>query len=116
MIQKCALFLGVSIATFFLLCIGCENPSLSHKLVATSTNQSVPLYPDEQTYLKVSHERQEGGVSGLAGNVKETMEAKTIDSNTPVDIVSSDDNGAMVVITDGPMKGTTGFVARTNID
>jgi hypothetical protein len=48
--------------------------------------------------------------------VKEQLKAKQIDDQTPVQIVSSDDNGAVVTVTDGPMKGATGFVPKQNID
>jgi len=33
-----------------------------------------------------------------------------------VEIVSSDDNGAVIAVIDGPMKGQRGFVAKQNID
>jgi hypothetical protein len=89
---------------------------LPHKVVATGNQHAVPMYPDEQTYLHTSHEKQEGGLVGVVGDVKEQLKAKQIDDQTPVQIVSSDDNGAVVTITDGPMKGATGFVPKQNID
>ena len=36
---------------------------LTHKLVATGGEHAVPLYPDEATYVKVSHLSQQGGVN-----------------------------------------------------
>jgi hypothetical protein len=97
--------------------IGCTNkPVLTHKLVVTGNQHSVPLYPDEQTYLKVSHLSQQGGVSGMVGDAQKNLSAKKIDDQTPVIVISSDDNGTQVQITEGPMKGQAGFVANQNVD
>jgi len=99
--------------------IGCKQsiePVLTHKLVVMGNQHAVPMYPDEQTYLHTSHEKQEGGVVGVVGNVKENLAAKQLDDQTPVQVVTSDDNGAVVTVTDGPMKGATGFVPKQNVD
>jgi hypothetical protein len=88
----------------------------SHKLTVTGNHHSVPLYPDEQTYLHVSRQKQEGGVEGVVGQVNKTFTAKEIDDQTTVNVVSADDNGAVIEIVDGPMKGQTGFVAKQNLD
>ncbi len=101
---------------FSLAIIGCQQPIAPHKLVVTGNQHSVPLYPDEQTYLNTSREKQAGGVEGVVGNVKQSLTAKQIDDQTPVQIVTVDDNGAVIEVTDGPMKGATGFVARQNVD
>jgi len=96
---------------------GCTKQSvLTHKVVATGGEHSVALYPDEATYLKVSHKAQQGGVTGMVGNAQEGLLAKKIDDQTPVNIISSDSNGAEVQIVEGPMKGTAGFVASQNVD
>lgn len=96
---------------------GCtKEPILTHKLVATGGESSVSLYPDEQTFLKISHKAQQGGVSGMVGNAQESLSAKKIDDKTPVKIISSDSNGTEVQIVEGPMKGTAGFVANQNVD
>jgi hypothetical protein len=76
----------------------------------------VPLYSDEQTYLGVSQEKQQGGVEGMAGDVRNKFSAREIDDQTPVKVVSSDDNGAVIEIIEGPMKGQSGFVAKQNLD
>jgi hypothetical protein len=94
----------------------CQKPLVTHKLVVTGNEHSVPLYSDEQTYLNVSHEQQQGGVEGMAGDVRNKLSAREIDDQTAIQIVSSDDNGAVVEITEGPMKGQSGFVAKQNID
>jgi hypothetical protein len=89
---------------------------IPHKLVVTANEHSVPLYPDEQTYLQVSREKQQGGIEGMVGKVNKSFKAKEIDEQTPVQVLSSDDNGALVKISDGPMKGQTGFAAKQNVD
>ena len=104
--------LGVIMA----LIAACQKPVLTHRLVVTGNQHTVPLYPDEQTYLKVSHEKQQGGLQGMAGDIRSTFTAREIDDQTPVDVVSSDDNGAVVQIVQGPMKGQSGFVAKQNLD
>lgn len=89
---------------------------LPHKLVVTAGQRSVPLYPDEQTFLKVSHSSQEGGVTGVVGDLQKNFTAKQIDDQTPVNVLSSNSNGSEVEITGGPMKGQAGFVANQNVD
>jgi hypothetical protein len=94
----------------------CQTPVITHKLVATGNQHSIPLYPDESAFLKYSRMRQQGGVEGMVGDIGNKMVAKNIDDQTPIKIVSSDDNGAVVQITDGPMRGQTGFVGKQNVD
>ena len=96
--------------------VACQKPVLTHKLVVTGNEHSVPLYSDEQTYLDISHEKQQGGVEGMAGDIRNKFSARQIDDQTPVEVVSSDDNGAVIQIIEGPMKGQSGFVAKQNID
>jgi hypothetical protein len=98
------------------LVAACQKPVLTHKLVVTGNHHAVPLYSDEQTYLEVSHEKQQGGVEGMAGDVRSKFSAREIDDQTAVKVVSSDDNGAVIDITEGPMKGQSGFVAKQNLD
>jgi transcription antitermination factor NusG len=95
---------------------GCEKSILPHKLVVTGNEHSVSLYPDEHTYLEVSHQRQQGGLEGIAGDVRSKFSTRQIDDQTPVKVVSTDDNGTVVEIVEGPMKGQTGFVAKQNLD
>jgi hypothetical protein len=113
---------GISGATASLALLvglaGCQQGQavMQHKLIVTGNQHSVPLYSDEQTFTKVSRMKQQGGVEGMAGDVTKGLEAKAIDDQTPVNVVSSDDNGSVVEITNGPMKGQTGFVATQNLD
>ena len=110
----------VTLGTLLTLAVvGCQQPVtpiITHKLVAIGNQRAVPVYPDEQTYLHTSREKQEGGVVGVVGDVKQQLTAKQIDDQTPVQIVTTDDYGAVVTVTDGPMKGATGFVAKQNVD
>lgn len=108
-----------SVVVVSLTLVACQRPGpsiITHKLVVTGNQHSVPVYPDEQAYLNTSQMKQEGGVEGMAGDVKQKFTAKEIDDQTPVKIVTIDDNGAVITVIDGPMKGETGFVAKQNID
>ncbi len=87
-----------------------------HKLIVAGNEHSVPLYPDEQSYLQVSRQKQEGGIEGMVGKVAKSFHAKEIDDQTPVDVISSDDNAALVKISQGPTKGQTAFAAKQNVD
>lgn len=108
---------AIVISAMVLSLAGCaKNSIVTHKLVATGGEHAVPLYPDEATFLKVSHKAQQGGVSGLVGNAQQDLAAKKIDDQTPVNIISTDNNGTEVEIVQGPMKGTAGFVANQNVD
>jgi transcription antitermination factor NusG len=109
--------IAIASSVLSIAAVGCNNsPVATHKLVATGGEHTVPLYPDEATYLKVSHKAQQGGVSGMVGNAQQDLTAKKIDDQTPVKVISSDDNGSEVQIVQGPMKGTAGFVANQNVD
>ncbi len=63
----------------------------------------------ELTLVEVSHRAQQGGVSGLVGSVQKDFAAKQIDDQTPLQVISTDDNGAEIQIIDGPLKGQSGF-------
>jgi transcription antitermination factor NusG len=93
----------------------CQQSVFQHKLVAVGGAHTIPLYPDEHTYLEVSHRTQEGGLTGAVGEAQKNFTAKEIEDQTPVKIISSDDNGDQVEITQGPMKGQGGFVAKQNV-
>jgi hypothetical protein len=85
--------------------MGCKESSANHKLVGTDGKHSVAVYPDEATYQTAS--RQPAGASA---------NAQQVEDQTPVVIISTDDNGAVVQIIDGPMKGQNGFVSKDNVD
>jgi outer membrane lipopolysaccharide assembly protein LptE/RlpB len=87
-----------------------------HKLRATGNDATIALYPDEDTYKKIAQMKSEGGVAGMLGGLGQNLATKQIDNHTPVRIISSDDLGAQVEITDGVNKGAKGFVAKANVD
>ncbi|MGH7813295.1 MAG: hypothetical protein ACREQI_04750 [Candidatus Binataceae bacterium] len=88
-----------------------------HKLVAHSGDSTVALYPDENTYQKLTELKQQGGaLGGMLGGLGEGLAATQVDNNTPVKILSSDDRGAEVEIKDGAYKGKKGFVGKDNVD
>jgi hypothetical protein len=108
---------AIAISAMVLSLAGCNKQSvLTHKLVATAGEHAVALYPDEVTFLKVSHKAQQGGMNGMIGSAQRDLSAKKIDDQTPVKVLSSDSVGTEVVVTEGPMKGTAGFVANQNVD
>jgi hypothetical protein len=84
---------------------GCQESTANHKLISAAGKHSVLMYPNEATYQKASHQPAETDAN-----------AQAVDDQTPVVIISSDDNGAVVEIIDGPMKGKNGFVTKDNVD
>lgn len=94
-----------------LLIAGC-----GHRLVAAPGEQTVAVYPDEGTYLRLAKLKKQGGMAGMLGGLGENFTAKQVDDKTPVEILSSDENGSMVEVTDGPNKGLKGFVAKNSVD
>lgn len=102
----CAIALGTSLAM-----LGC-----GHKLVAHNGENTVAVYPDEETFTKLSNLKNQGGVvGGMIGGLGEGLAAKQVDNNTPVRIVSKDDKGAQVEVLDGAFKGMHGFVPKDNV-
>lgn len=102
----CAFSIGASLAI-----AGC-----GHKLVAHNGESTVAVYPDENTFTKLSDLKKQGGVvGGLIGGVGEGLATKQIDNNTPVRIIHSDDKGSQVEILDGAFKGMQGFVPQDNV-
>jgi len=94
-----------------LLMAGC-----GHKLVASEGQTQVAIYPDEDTYKKLEQMKAKGGVAGMLGGMGENLGTGKLDNNTPVKIVSSDDLGSVVEVTEGPSKGMKGFVPKANVD
>ena len=83
----------------------CKESAANHKLVGTDGKHSVAVYPDEATYRTASQQP-----AGTGAN------AQQVDDQTPIVIISTDDNGTVVQIMDGPMKGQNGFVPKDNVD
>ena len=87
-----------------------------HKLVAISGQHDVNVYPDEDTYKKIANAKTQGGIAGMLGGLGETLATQKVGDQTKVRIISRDDLGSQVEVTDGPAKGTKGFVPKENVD
>ena len=102
----CAAVIGVMIAL-----AGC-----GHKLVAHNGESTVAVYPDENTFTKLTDLKKQGGVvGGVIGNLGEGLATKQVDNNTPVRIINSDDKGSQIEVLDGAFKGMHGFVPQDNV-
>ena len=87
-----------------------------HKLVAHNGESTVAVYPDENTFVKLTDLKKQGGVvGGMIGGLGEGLATKQVDNNTPVRIINSDDKGSQVEILDGAFKGMHGFVPQDNV-
>jgi hypothetical protein len=101
---------GIAVGTALALA-GC-----GHKLVATSGEKTVSIYPDEDTFKKIEQMKGEGGVAGMFGGLGESLATKKVATDTPVKILSSDNVGAEVEILGGSEQGQKGFVPKENVD
>src|SRR5260221_7218631 len=81
------LMLGTLFSIAIIACQQPIGPVISHKLVVTGNQRAVPMFPDEQTYLHTSREKQAGGVVGVVGGVKQKIIAKQLHDLTPAQIV-----------------------------
>ncbi len=88
----------------------------SHRVVASSGEHTVRVYPDQATYDKVAKMRAQNGPLGMLGGIGANLAAKEVDDQTPVRIVTSNDEGSVVEVTDGPFKGVMGFVPKQNVN
>ncbi len=109
--KKSPFAFAVSILVLALFVAGCQ-----HRLKAAPGETSVAVYPDEQTYTKLANLKKQGGVAGMIGGFGQNLAAKQVDDKTPVKIVSSDDLGYTIEVTDGPNKGLTGFVPKSSMN
>jgi len=105
------LLLGFAVLPFALAVAGC-----SHRLVASDGEHTVKIFPNQETYDKVEKMKSQTGPIGMLGGIGADLAARSVDDRTPVRIVSSNDEGSTVEVTDGPFKGTTGFVPKQNVD
>ena len=102
-------------AAGMVLALAFTTAGCTHRVVATSGDHTVKLYRDEATYEKIKGLKREGGPIGMLGGMGEVLATKQLDNNTPVRIISQDSEGAQIEVTDGPLKGEKGFVAKDNI-
>ncbi len=106
-LMQCALML----AAMAIVATGC-----SHRVVASAGEHTVKIFPDQATYDKVAKMKSQGGAMGMLGGIGANLAAKEVDDQTPVRIVTTNDEGSVVEVTDGPFKGVTGFVPRQNVN
>lgn len=100
-----AFFLGA------LILAGC-----GHKLVAHNGESMVNVYADRQQFDKVTQMKSQGGAGALLGGIGESMLAKKIPGDTPVKVISTDDEGAVIQVSNGPNAGVQGYVSKDNLD
>jgi hypothetical protein len=105
------LALAASLIGIALVVAGCQ-----HRLVAAPGDTTVAIYPDRQTYDKLAELKKSGPIGQLASGVGKGVETKNVDDKTPVNIVSSDDEGYMIEVAEGPDKGVTGFVPKNSVN
>jgi hypothetical protein len=87
-----------------------------HKLVAHNGATTVDMYANKEQFEKVESMKSQGGVGGLFAGIGQNLLAKKIDNDTPVKVLSTDNDGATVEILDGRNKGQQGYVAKDNVD
>jgi hypothetical protein len=88
----------------------------SHKLVASTGEHTVKVYPDQATYDKLAQLKSEGGPMGMLGGIGANLATKQVDDQTPVRILSSNNQGSEIEVTNGPFKGLKGFVPKENVN
>ncbi len=108
---KPRLVLVASIIVLSIVAAGC-----GHKLVAAPGKQTVAVYPDEATYLKIQGLEKQGGMAGMLGGLGENFTSVQVDDKTPVKILSSDNKGAIIEVLKGPHLGLKGFVPKNSLD
>ena len=101
----CAAVIGAMISV-----AGC-----GHKLVAHNGESTVAVYPDENTFVKLTDLKKQGGVGGMIGGLGEGLATKQVDNNTPVKVIRSDDRGSQIEVMDGAFKGMQGFVPKDSV-
>lgn len=107
--------LRVVCATILLLAVAALT-GCGHKLVAHNGNTTVNVYDNKEQFDKVQGMKSQGGAAGIFGGIGESMLAKKVDNNTPIKILWTDSEGAMIEVTAGPNKGLEGYVPKDNVD
>jgi 4-carboxymuconolactone decarboxylase len=86
------------------------DPRLREIAILRTAKDCHSVYEWTQHVLEAKH------VGVTDDHMKQRLTTKQLDDQTDVEIVTTDDNGAVVTVTDGPMKGQTGFGAKQNVD
>jgi len=105
------LVLAASLVALSIVAAGC-----GHKLVAAPGEQTVAVYPDQQTYERIEGLKKQGGMAGMLGGLGENFTAAQVEDKTPVKILDSSDKGAAVEVLEGPHKGLKGFVPKNSLN
>ena len=111
MVLKNRLALAASMVGVALCIAGCQ-----HRLVAAPGENTVAIYPDRQTYDKLSELKKSGPLGQLASGLGKGVESKAVDDKTLVNVLSSDDEGDVIEVVDGPNKGVSGFVPKNSVN
>jgi len=90
---------------------GCQ-----HRLVAAPGDNTVAIYPDRQSYDNIVNLKKSGPLGELASGVGKGFATKTVDDKTPVKILSGDEEGYTIEVTDGPNAGTSGYVPKNSVN
>ena len=102
---------NVAALVLMLLLAGC-----GHKLVAHNGDTTVNVYGSKEQFDKVQQLKSQGGPASIFAGIGENVLARKVDNNTPVRIITSDDEGASIEVLDGRDKGFQGYVAKDNLD
>jgi len=102
---------AVSLFGAALFLAGCQ-----HHLVAAPGETTVAIYPDRQTYDKLTELKKQGPLGALASGLGKGVESRNVDDKTMVNILSSDDEGYSIEVSDGPNKGVSGFVPKNSVN
>jgi hypothetical protein len=111
MVLRTRIAMAASMVAGALMIAGCQ-----HHLVAAPGETTVAIYPDRQTYDKLADLKKQGALGALASGVGKGVETKNVDDKTLVNVLSSDDEGDVIEIVDGPEKGATGFVPKNSVN
>jgi transcription antitermination factor NusG len=106
--RSCQVLAAIAMA---IVAAGC-----SHRVIASAGEHTVKVFPDQATYDKVAKMKAEGGAMGMLGGIGANLAAKEVDDQTPVRVITSNDEGSVIEVTDGPFKGVKGFVPKQNVD
>jgi len=93
-----------------LMLAGCQ-----HYLVAAPGDNTVAIYPDRETYDKLVELKKSGPIGQFASGVGKGFASKAVDDKTPVTVISSDDQGDTIEVTQGPNAGVSGYVPKNSV-
>jgi hypothetical protein len=110
---KPRLALTASLIGLSLFVAGCQ-----HRLVAAPGESTVAVYPDRQAYDNFAELKKQGSpLAQLARGWGQSFAVKKmVNDKTPVKVLSSDEEGDLIEVSDGPDKGVTGFVLKNNVN